>query len=120
MSFLEQSENYELSLCVNASVVRRWTTSSASERPAQAEEGERRFSCEYPMYFSTRHHSPSDYWSNKKCFLPKRRVVMLNSEMDKGIQVWKDKLVETRQQEEQRKSQLFKPKGKLLKKKNTH
>lgn len=53
MSFLEQSENYELSLCVNASVVRRWTTSSASERPAQAEEGERRFSCEYPMYFST-------------------------------------------------------------------
>uniref|UniRef100_A0A3P8UWM0 Large ribosomal subunit protein mL52 n=1 Tax=Cynoglossus semilaevis TaxID=244447 RepID=A0A3P8UWM0_CYNSE len=49
-----------------------------------------------------------------------RRVVMLNSEMDKGIQVWKDKLIETRQQEEQRKSLLFKPKGKLLKKKNTH
>ncbi|XP_069575058.1 large ribosomal subunit protein mL52 [Brachyistius frenatus] len=46
-----------------------------------------------------------------------RRIVMLNSEMDGGIEAWKQKQEEARRMEDNRKSLLLKPKGKLLMKK---
>uniref|UniRef100_A0AAY5K8X2 Large ribosomal subunit protein mL52 n=1 Tax=Esox lucius TaxID=8010 RepID=A0AAY5K8X2_ESOLU len=47
-----------------------------------------------------------------------RRVVALSSEVDKGMEAWRGKQDEAKRMEEHRKSLLFKPKGKLLLKKN--
>ncbi|XP_061566002.1 39S ribosomal protein L52, mitochondrial [Cololabis saira] len=46
-----------------------------------------------------------------------RRIVMLSSEVDKGIETWKEKQEEAKRLEEHKKSLLLKPKGKLLMKK---
>uniref|UniRef100_A0A665V503 Large ribosomal subunit protein mL52 n=1 Tax=Echeneis naucrates TaxID=173247 RepID=A0A665V503_ECHNA len=43
-----------------------------------------------------------------------RRIVMLNAEMDRGINMWKERQDEAKRAEEHKKSLLFKPKGKLL------
>ncbi|XP_074555244.1 large ribosomal subunit protein mL52 [Halichoeres trimaculatus] len=43
-----------------------------------------------------------------------RRIVMLNSEVDRGIEAWEEKQEEARRAEEHKKSLLLKPKGKLL------
>uniref|UniRef100_A0A672YWG0 Large ribosomal subunit protein mL52 n=2 Tax=Sphaeramia orbicularis TaxID=375764 RepID=A0A672YWG0_9TELE len=43
-----------------------------------------------------------------------RRIVMLSSEVDRGIETWKEKQEEARRKEEHKKSLLLKPKGKLL------
>ncbi|XP_028998957.1 39S ribosomal protein L52, mitochondrial [Betta splendens] len=48
-----------------------------------------------------------------------RRIVMLDSEMDRGIERWRDKQEETKRMEEHKKSLLLKPKGKLLMKKKS-
>ncbi|XP_071765238.1 large ribosomal subunit protein mL52 [Centroberyx gerrardi] len=48
-----------------------------------------------------------------------RRIVMLNSEVDKGMEVWREKQEEARRVEEHKKSLLLKPKGKLLSKKKS-
>ncbi|KAG7497261.1 39S ribosomal protein L52, mitochondrial [Solea senegalensis] len=48
-----------------------------------------------------------------------RRIVMLSTEMDRGVEVWKEKEEEAKRMEEHRKSLLFKPKGKLLLKKKS-
>ncbi|KAJ8008448.1 hypothetical protein DPEC_G00104930 [Dallia pectoralis] len=47
-----------------------------------------------------------------------RRVVALSSEVDKGMEAWRDKNDKAKKMEEYRTSRLFKPKGKLLLKKN--
>ncbi|PWA28822.1 hypothetical protein CCH79_00012887 [Gambusia affinis] len=49
---------------------------------------------------------------------PQRRIVMLNSEVDYGVEAWNKKQEEARRTEEHRKSLLLKPKGKLLMKKS--
>ncbi|KAK5599064.1 hypothetical protein CRENBAI_026347 [Crenichthys baileyi] len=46
-----------------------------------------------------------------------RRIVMLTSEVDRGMEVWKEKQEEAKRMEEHKKSLLLKPKGKLLIKK---
>lgn len=46
-----------------------------------------------------------------------RRIVMLSSEVDRGIEVWTQKQEEAKRAEELRKSLFLKPKGKLLTKK---
>ncbi|XP_047242208.1 39S ribosomal protein L52, mitochondrial [Girardinichthys multiradiatus] len=46
-----------------------------------------------------------------------KRIVMLNSEVDRGMEVWKEKQEEAKRLEEHKKSLLLKPKGKLLIKK---
>ncbi|KAK7910353.1 hypothetical protein WMY93_015037 [Mugilogobius chulae] len=46
-----------------------------------------------------------------------RRIVMLSSEMDKGIEAWTQRQDKAKQLEEHKKSQLLKPKGRLLTKK---
>uniref|UniRef100_A0AAQ4S1K5 Large ribosomal subunit protein mL52 n=1 Tax=Gasterosteus aculeatus aculeatus TaxID=481459 RepID=A0AAQ4S1K5_GASAC len=46
-----------------------------------------------------------------------RRIVMLNSEVDKGMEAWSEKLEEAKRLEEHKKSLLLKAKGKLLMKK---
>ncbi|TKS92948.1 39S ribosomal protein L52, mitochondrial [Collichthys lucidus] len=46
-----------------------------------------------------------------------RRIVMLSSEMDRGIEAWSEKQENARRLEEHKKSLLLKPKGKLLMKK---
>uniref|UniRef100_A0A8D3BUW9 Large ribosomal subunit protein mL52 n=1 Tax=Scophthalmus maximus TaxID=52904 RepID=A0A8D3BUW9_SCOMX len=46
-----------------------------------------------------------------------RRIVMLNAEMDRGMDRWKEKQDEAKRLEEHKESLLFKPKGKLLLKK---
>ncbi|KAM9837022.1 large ribosomal subunit protein mL52 [Aulostomus maculatus] len=46
-----------------------------------------------------------------------RRIVMLNSEVDRGLEMWQEKQEEARKLEEHRKSLLLKPKGRLLLKK---
>ncbi|XP_051922337.1 39S ribosomal protein L52, mitochondrial [Hippocampus zosterae] len=46
-----------------------------------------------------------------------RRIVMLNSEIDRGIESWQQRQEEARRIEEHQKSLLLKPKGKLLRKK---
>ncbi|XP_037531815.1 39S ribosomal protein L52, mitochondrial [Nematolebias whitei] len=43
-----------------------------------------------------------------------RRIVMLNSEMDKGMEAWKERQEEAKRTEEYKRSLLLKPKGKLL------
>ncbi|MBN3299760.1 large ribosomal subunit protein mL52 [Amia ocellicauda] len=43
-----------------------------------------------------------------------RRVVVLSSEMDRGMERWDQKQVETRQRAAKTQSLLLKPKGKLL------
>ncbi|XP_041635757.1 39S ribosomal protein L52, mitochondrial [Cheilinus undulatus] len=48
-----------------------------------------------------------------------RRIVMLSSEMDRGIEAWKERQEEAKRAEEHKKSLLLKPKGKLLIKKNS-
>ncbi|XP_040886695.1 39S ribosomal protein L52, mitochondrial [Toxotes jaculatrix] len=48
-----------------------------------------------------------------------RRIVMLSTEMDKGMETWKSKQDEAKRIEEHKKSLLFKPKGKLLLKKKS-
>ncbi|XP_071374412.1 large ribosomal subunit protein mL52 [Centroberyx affinis] len=48
-----------------------------------------------------------------------RRIMMLNSEVDKGMEVWREKQEEARRVEEHKKSLLLKPKGKLLSKKTS-
>ncbi|KAG7241576.1 hypothetical protein INR49_025496 [Caranx melampygus] len=48
-----------------------------------------------------------------------QRIVMLSAEMDKGIEMWKERQDEAKRLEENEKSLLFKPKGKLLKKKKS-
>ncbi|XP_072232409.1 large ribosomal subunit protein mL52 [Leuresthes tenuis] len=45
-----------------------------------------------------------------------RRIVLLSSEMDRGIEALKEKQEEAKRMEEHKKSLLLKPKGKLLKK----
>ncbi|XP_067436355.1 39S ribosomal protein L52, mitochondrial [Thunnus thynnus] len=47
-----------------------------------------------------------------------RRIVMLSSEVDRGMERWTEKQEETKRMEEHKKSLLLKPKGKLLMKKN--
>lgn len=46
-----------------------------------------------------------------------RRIVMLNNEVDRGMDMWKETQEEARRIEEHKKSLLLKPKGKLLIKK---
>lgn len=46
-----------------------------------------------------------------------RRIVMLSSEVDRGIEAWSEKQENARRLEEHKKSLLLKPKGKLLMKK---
>ncbi|XP_028285342.1 large ribosomal subunit protein mL52 [Parambassis ranga] len=48
-----------------------------------------------------------------------RRIVMLSSEMDRGIEMQKQKEAEAKRMEEHKKSLLLKPKGKLLMKKKS-
>ncbi|XP_003977983.2 large ribosomal subunit protein mL52 [Takifugu rubripes] len=48
-----------------------------------------------------------------------RRIVMLNEEVDRGIETWKKKQEEDKMKEEHRKSLLLKPKGKALMKKKS-
>ncbi|KAK2863035.1 hypothetical protein Q5P01_002568 [Channa striata] len=48
-----------------------------------------------------------------------RRIVMLNSEVDKGMERWSQKQEEAKRMEEHQKSLLLKPKGKLLMKKKS-
>ncbi|XP_059211247.1 39S ribosomal protein L52, mitochondrial [Centropristis striata] len=48
-----------------------------------------------------------------------RRIVMLSSEMDRGIEAWREKLEEAKRAEEHKKSLLLKPKGQLLRKKKS-
>ncbi|CAJ1086032.1 S ribosomal protein L52%2C mitochondrial [Xyrichtys novacula] len=43
-----------------------------------------------------------------------RRIVMLNSEVDKGMEMWRERQEEARRTEEHEKSLLLKPKGRLL------
>merc|ERR1711915_522520 len=47
-----------------------------------------------------------------------RRIVILSSEVDKGIEAWTQRQEEATRLEEHRKSQLLKPKGRLLLKKD--
>ncbi|XP_064787550.1 39S ribosomal protein L52, mitochondrial isoform X3 [Oncorhynchus masou masou] len=47
-----------------------------------------------------------------------RRVVNLSSEVDKGMEVWREKREEAKRMLERNKSLLLKPKGNLLLKKN--
>lgn len=47
-----------------------------------------------------------------------RRIVMLSSEVDRGVEAWAQKKEEAKRKEEHRKSLLLKPKGKLLLKKD--
>uniref|UniRef100_A0AAQ5Y309 Large ribosomal subunit protein mL52 n=1 Tax=Amphiprion ocellaris TaxID=80972 RepID=A0AAQ5Y309_AMPOC len=48
-----------------------------------------------------------------------RRIVMLNSEVDQGIEMWREKQEGAKRMEEHKKSLLLKPKGqRLLKKKS--
>ncbi|XP_042257174.1 39S ribosomal protein L52, mitochondrial [Thunnus albacares] len=47
-----------------------------------------------------------------------RRIVMLSSEVDRGMERWTEKQEEAKRMEEHKKSLLLKPKGKLLMKKN--
>ncbi|KAM9717069.1 large ribosomal subunit protein mL52 [Menidia menidia] len=48
-----------------------------------------------------------------------RRIVMLSSEVDKGIEAWEEKQEEAKRAEELKKSLLLKPKGKLVMKKKS-
>ncbi|XP_030609182.1 large ribosomal subunit protein mL52 [Archocentrus centrarchus] len=48
-----------------------------------------------------------------------RRIVMLNSEVDRGVEAWREKQEEAKRMEEHKKSLLLKPKGKLLMKKKS-
>ncbi|XP_070711030.1 large ribosomal subunit protein mL52 [Pempheris klunzingeri] len=48
-----------------------------------------------------------------------RRIVMLSSEVDGGIEAWREKQEEAKRMEEHKKSLLLKPKGKLLMKKKS-
>ncbi|XP_022619908.1 39S ribosomal protein L52, mitochondrial [Seriola dumerili] len=48
-----------------------------------------------------------------------RRIVMLSAEMDKGIEMWRERQDEAKRVEDHKKSLLFKPKGKLLMKKKS-
>ncbi|KAM9335943.1 large ribosomal subunit protein mL52 [Symphorus nematophorus] len=43
-----------------------------------------------------------------------RRIVMLSSEVDRGMEVWSEKQEEAKRMEEHKKSLLLKPKGRLL------
>ncbi|XP_074480034.1 large ribosomal subunit protein mL52 [Sebastes fasciatus] len=43
-----------------------------------------------------------------------RRIVMLNSEVDSGMEAWSEKQEAAKRTEEHKKSLLLKPKGKLL------
>ncbi|XP_077356233.1 large ribosomal subunit protein mL52 [Festucalex cinctus] len=46
-----------------------------------------------------------------------RRIVMLDAEVDRGIESWRERGEEAQRMEEHKRSLLLKPKGKLLKKK---
>ncbi|XP_057711840.1 39S ribosomal protein L52, mitochondrial [Corythoichthys intestinalis] len=46
-----------------------------------------------------------------------RRIVLLDAEVDKGLESWRETGEEARRIEEHRKSLLLKPKGKFIKKK---
>uniref|UniRef100_A0A3Q3WNV2 Large ribosomal subunit protein mL52 n=1 Tax=Mola mola TaxID=94237 RepID=A0A3Q3WNV2_MOLML len=48
-----------------------------------------------------------------------RRIVMLNAEVDRGMEAWREKQEEVKRLEEHKKSLLLKPKGKILMKKNS-
>uniref|UniRef100_A0A671UPS7 Large ribosomal subunit protein mL52 n=1 Tax=Sparus aurata TaxID=8175 RepID=A0A671UPS7_SPAAU len=48
-----------------------------------------------------------------------RRIVMLNNEMDRGMEAWSEKREAAKKMEEHKKSLLLKPKGKLLMKKKS-
>ena len=48
-----------------------------------------------------------------------RRIVMLNAEVDRGMEAWREKQEEVKKREEHKKSLLLKPKGKILMKKNS-
>ncbi|KAM9827888.1 large ribosomal subunit protein mL52 [Neosynchiropus ocellatus] len=48
-----------------------------------------------------------------------RRIVMLNSEVDKGIESWQAQEEKTKRMEEHQRSLLLKPKGRLLMKKKS-
>ncbi|XP_073331317.1 large ribosomal subunit protein mL52 [Pagrus major] len=48
-----------------------------------------------------------------------RRIVMLNNEVDTGMEAWSEKQEEAKRMEEHKKSLLLKPKGKLLIKKTS-
>lgn len=52
-------------------------------------------------------------------FFPQRRIVMLNNEMDRGMEAWSEKREAAKKMEEHKKSLLLKPKGKLLMKKKS-
>lgn len=51
--------------------------------------------------------------------LPQRRIVMLDSEVDRGIEAWREREDEAKRLEEHKKSLLLKPKGKQLIKKKS-
>lgn len=53
------------------------------------------------------------------CPVSQRRIVMLNAEVDRGVEMWKEKQQEAKKTEEHKKSLLLKPKGKLLMKKTS-
>ncbi|XP_056156186.1 39S ribosomal protein L52, mitochondrial [Lampris incognitus] len=48
-----------------------------------------------------------------------RRIVMLNTEVDKGMEAWTERKEQARRMEEHRKSLLLKPKGQLLRKRKS-
>ncbi|KAM3590384.1 uncharacterized protein V6R79_008505 [Siganus canaliculatus] len=48
-----------------------------------------------------------------------RRIVMLNAEVDRGMEAWSEKQAEAKRQEQHKQSLLLKPKGKLLMKKKS-
>ncbi|XP_071316064.1 large ribosomal subunit protein mL52 [Trachinotus anak] len=48
-----------------------------------------------------------------------RRIVMLNTEVDRGIEMWKERQDKAKRTEEHKKSLLFKPKGMSLMKKKS-
>lgn len=112
-------------ICVNVFLfVLRWKTSTSNEGTAEKKAREGRFSSEYNTYVFLKKHlialsvfyyMPLSVTSH--CF-SQRRIVMLSSEVDRGIEMWKERQEEAKQIEEHKKSLLLKPKGKLLMKKN--
>ncbi|KAG8006103.1 39S ribosomal protein L52, partial [Nibea albiflora] len=99
--------------------------SFADGRPAPPLKGQLRRKQEREVLavsITTRSSIPSAFEAS--CFLPcrsssQRRIVMLSSEMDRGIEAWSEKQEDARRLEEHKKSLLLKPKGKLLMKKKS-
>lgn len=54
-----------------------------------------------------------------RCPFSQRRIVMLNAEVDRGMEAWRENQEEAKRMEEHKKSLLLQPKGKLLMKKKS-